>query len=104
MGICKDHCKFVLGPEAKFVLLTPLDSKALEHIRVNGKKLKDMSEVQLKPNDRIAIGPSALFLFKNVAHEALASMPDTPEDPIDFDFADMEMQTAIETEDSDLAT
>jgi len=41
----------------------------------------------LKPNDRICIGPSAIFLFKNKGKEADASMPDPDEDPISFDFA-----------------
>ena len=41
----------------------------------------------LKPNDRICIGPSAIFLFKNKSNEADASIPDLDDDPISFDFA-----------------
>lgn len=98
MGICKDHCKFELGPAQTFVLLTPLDKKAPDFIRVNGKKLTSMDQVKLRPNDRIQVGPSALFLFKNKEHEDEASMPDTEADPITFDFADNEVIEAEEAE------
>lgn len=50
-----------------------------------------MEAVKLRPNDRIAIGPSALFLYKNVSKEAEASLPDTAANPITFDFADNEV-------------
>ena len=40
-----------------FVLVTALDDKAVSQIRINGKVLTGMEEVQLRPNDRIAIGP-----------------------------------------------
>lgn len=50
-----------------------------------------MDGVILKPNDRISIGPSALFLFKNKQKEDEASMPDSEDDPISFDFASEEM-------------
>ena len=35
-----------------------------------------------------------MFLFKNNANEANASMPDTPEDPISYDFASEEVYAA----------
>lgn len=79
-----------MEPEAKFVLLEPLDQQAIPQIRVNGKVLTSKTPVQLKPNDRIAIGPSSFFVFKNRAHEDEASRPDTDEDPITFDFAEEE--------------
>ena len=50
-----------------------------------------MDGVELKPNDRICIGPSAIFLFKNKQNEANASMPDNDDDPISFDFANDEV-------------
>jgi hypothetical protein len=50
-----------------------------------------MEGVQLKPNDRICIGPSSLFLFKDKQNEAQASMADTDENPITYDFACEEM-------------
>lgn len=50
-----------------------------------------MDGLILKPNDRICIGPSAVFLFKNKAHEEDASMPDPDDDPISFDFASEEV-------------
>lgn len=65
IGIQPEHCKFRLGPKFTFVFLTPLDPKACSQIRVNGKKLKDMSEIKMRPNDRICIGPSSYFVYKN---------------------------------------
>ena len=59
----------------------------MEHCKVNGVALKSMDGVILKPNDRICLGPSAIFLFKNKAHEGDASMEDTDENPISFDTA-----------------
>lgn len=90
-GIQPEHCKFVLGPQQTFVFLTPLDPKAISQIRVNGKVLTSMEEVKLRPNDRICIGPAALFIYKNKQKESEASMPDTEEDPITFDFASEEV-------------
>lgn len=55
-----------------------------------------MSEVKLRPNDRIQIGPSALFLYKNVGKDHEASRPDTEEDPITFDFASEEVRIVDE--------
>lgn len=63
----------------------------MEHIRVNGKVVTSMEGILLRPNDRICIGPSAVFLFKNQAHEDQASMPDPEDDPISFDFASDEV-------------
>jgi len=50
-----------------------------------------MDSVKLRPNDRIAIGPSALFLYKNMKQEADASIPDNDDDPITYDFASEEV-------------
>ena len=64
-----------------------------------------MDCVILKPNDRICLGPSAFFLFKNKADEENASMPDTDEDPITFDDASEEIvkyDTKIEEEEQKL--
>ena len=72
-------------------MLKPLDKKALKWIKINGHCLTKMDGVELKPNDRICIGPSAIFLFKNKQNEANASMPDSEEDPISFDFASDEV-------------
>jgi hypothetical protein len=47
------------------VLVQPLDVKAVTQIRVNGVVMTSMDEIKLRPNDRIAIGPSALFIYKN---------------------------------------
>lgn len=63
----------------------------MAHIRVNGKPLENEEGILLKPNDRICIGPSAVFLYKNKANEAEASMPDPEDDPISFDFANEEV-------------
>jgi len=80
-----DHCKLIA--EGDHIRIVALDQKALPHIKVNGVPLSSMEGVVLKPNDRIAIGPGAMFLFKNKSKEAEASMPDPDDDPISFDFA-----------------
>jgi len=74
-------------------MLVPLVEKSLEHTKINGKKITNMQGVVLKPNDRICIGPSAIFLFKNRDKEADASMPDLESDPISFDFASEEVES-----------
>ena len=63
---------------------------AAQHIRVNGN-LVNPKGVTLRPNDRICIGPSAIFLFKHKAKEQDASMPDPEDDPISFDWAENEV-------------
>jgi len=68
-----------------------MSDKAMEHIRINGKTIESMEGVILKPNDRICIGPSAVFLFKNKEKEDDSSMPDPDDDPISFDFASEEV-------------
>ena len=75
-------------------MLIPLDENGLKHTKVNGQKLDSMKGVKLRPNDRICIGPSALFLFKHRDKESEASMPDTEADPITFDFASEEAEGA----------
>lgn len=67
-GITPDHCQFITEPDGT-VRFKPLDKKAMEHCKVNGVSLTSMDGVILKPNDRICLGPSAIFLFKNKAHE-----------------------------------
>ena len=65
-----------------------------------------MEEVKLCPNDRIQLGPSALFVYKNRSKEHEQSRPDTDEDPITFDFAQDEVRMAdqgISNEDQLLA-
>ena len=37
----------------------------MEHCKINGVALTNMDGKVLKPNDRICLGPSAIFLFKN---------------------------------------
>lgn len=88
-GVQPDHAQFETTPEG--IRLKPLNEKAMEHIKVNGKPFTSMDGVVLKPNDRICIGPSAVFLFKNKAKEEEASMPDPDDDPISFDFANEEV-------------
>jgi len=85
-GITPDHCTFVTEADGT-VRFKPLNEKAMEHCKVNGIALKSMEGVILKPNDRICLGPSAIFLFKNKAHEDTASMEDSDENPITFDTA-----------------
>jgi len=59
----------------------------MEHCKINGVALTNMDGVVLKPNDRICLGPSAIFLFKNKQNESNASMPDPDDDPISYDMA-----------------
>jgi len=68
----------------------PLSEKAIPNCKVNGFKIK-LDGVILRPNDRICIGPSAYFLFKNKKNEANASIPDLDSDPITFDLASEEV-------------
>lgn len=84
-----DHAVFENTPEG--TRLKPMAEDAIQHIRINGKPLDSMEGVILKPNDRICIGPSAIFLFKNKQKEEEASMPDPDDDPISFDFASEEV-------------
>jgi hypothetical protein len=82
----------VLGSNGVHVYLTPLDPKAVSQIRVNGHVCTDMKEVKLRPNDRICIGPAALFIYKNKQKEAEeSSMVDTEDDPITHEFASEEV-------------
>lgn len=85
-GITPDHCQFVTQEDGT-VRFKPLDAKAMEHCKVNGVSLTSMEGVILKPNDRICLGPSAIFLFKNKAKEDASSMEDSEENPITFDTA-----------------
>ena len=59
----------------------------MEHVKINGIAITSMEGVILRPNDRICLGPSAMFLFKNKKNEANASMQDPDDDPISFDLA-----------------
>ena len=90
-GIMPNHAKIEMINGTWPCMFIPLDEKALPHIRVNGKLMKDMKGQQLKPNDRICLGPSAMFLYKNKLNEANCSMPDPIDDPIQFDFASEEV-------------
>ena len=53
-----------------------------------------MNEVKLRPNDRIQLGPSSLFIYKNRSKDHEQSMEDTEENPITFDFAQDEARIA----------
>lgn len=90
-GIVTNHCKIEMINGTWPCNICALDEKALPHIRVNGKLLPSMEGITLKPNDRICIGPSAMFLYKNKLNEANCSMPDPEEDPISFDYATEEV-------------
>ena len=89
-GIELNHCSFEKLPNGG-ILLKPLVEKAMKNIKVNGHTLNDLNGVLLKANDRICIGPSAIFLFINKLQEHEASMHDTPDNPITFDFASEEI-------------
>lgn len=61
----------------KGTTIKPLCKEAVEFISINGKPMKDMKAVLLKPNDRIVFGTSSVFLFKHNLNEKDASMADT---------------------------
>lgn len=100
-GIEPDHAKFELTEDGH-VKLVPLSEKAMPNCKINGVKITSMDGIILKPNDRICIGPSAIFLFKNKQNEADASMPDTEADPISFDLACEEVQMNENVEEKNL--
>ena len=98
LHIYKDHCKFELDAESKFLLVTALEEKANEHVRINGKCLKPNETTTIKPNDRVAIGPNVVFLFKHTEYEREASMKDTKDEPITLDYALEEIENAQDNE------
>lgn len=63
-GIQPDHAIFKTLPSGH-VKLQPLNENAMPNCKVNGFKITSMEGRILAPNDRICIGPSAYFLFKN---------------------------------------
>lgn len=85
-GIEPDQCVFVHESDGN-VMLIPSVEKAMPNIKVNGFRFTTMEPRKLDPNDRIMIGPSAIFLFKNKLKETELTRPDTDEDPISFDDA-----------------
>ena len=85
-GIEAEHCRFELQPDGE-VGVVPLSEKAMPNIKINGVKIADMSGIRLRPNDRICLGPSSMFLFKHMAKAGDASRPDPEDDPITYDVA-----------------
>ena len=85
-GVSDNHVKWVIEEDGS-VRLVPLDEKALPQIKVNGKTVESMEGVIMKPNDRICIGPAAIFLFKNRDKEDGSEKPDTADNPITYDDA-----------------
>ena len=89
-GIDTDHVKWVLQDDGT-VKIIPLSEKAMPQIKVNGVALTSMDGLVLKANDRICIGPSAIFLFKNDSKLDDSCMKDPADDPISFEFASDEV-------------
>ena len=67
--------------------MVPSVEKAKPNIKINGYRFESMEPKQLEANDRICIGPSAIFLFKNKSKENANTREDTDENPILFDDA-----------------
>lgn len=78
--------------------MTPSVEKALPNIKINGFRFESMEPKQLEANDRICIGPSAIFLFKNKLKENENTKEDTEENPISFDDACEEVYEAENAE------
>jgi hypothetical protein len=72
-------------------MITPLAEKAMKNIKINGYKFESMEGKLLKPNDRVCIGPSAIFLYKHKQKETDDTKPDTEDEPISFDDASEEV-------------
>lgn len=68
VGIQTDHCTFSTNDEG-ITTVTAGNTKAAEQLRINGKKVTSIEPITLRPNDRICIGPSAMFLYKNIPKE-----------------------------------
>ena len=85
-GIEPDQCVFTYLPDGN-VTLTPSVEKAMPNIKINGFKFESMTPKQLEANDRICIGPSAIFLFKSRSKENENTKEDSEENPILFDDA-----------------
>lgn len=96
-GIKPNHCKLHLDENGDAIIQC-LDEKATDQVKINGKDLKTMDPVKLKPNDRICIGPSAIYLFKNNAKLDDSCHQDAADDPITFDFASDEVYVAENAE------
>jgi hypothetical protein len=96
-GIKDNHLKLIQTEDGNAQLI-PLDESALSQITINGKKMSAMDPYTLKPNDRICIGPSAIFLFKNRNKEDDSCTKDTAEEPITFDFASDEVYVSENSE------
>ena len=63
VGVEPNHCSFNTNDDGTVQLL-PDSEKAAKNIKVNGHPCPIIGLV-LRPNDRICIGPSAIFIFKN---------------------------------------
>jgi hypothetical protein len=98
VGIQTDHVVFECNEEGE-TTIKACNTAAADYLRINGKKVGSIDPIVLKPNDRICIGPSAVFLYKNIPKEAeCASMPDPASDPISYDLAAEEIYNAEEEE------
>lgn len=92
-GIADNHAKLVMLEDGNCTIQA-LEEKAKEHTKINGKSVTVLDPVPLTPNDRICIGPSAIFLYKNKKCEDDTCHPDPEDDPITFDFASDEVYVA----------
>ena len=70
----------------------------MQYIKINGASITSMDGMILKVHDRICFGLSSIFLYKNKSKEDEAGMPDTDENPINYDQA-VEEVSQIENED-----
>jgi len=85
VGIQMHHCTFETTKDGTFIV--PGNEAAMSSISINGVKLTSMSKQKLKANDRIVFGNSSAFLFRNQDRAKEASVQDTKENPISYEFA-----------------
>lgn len=99
VGVQETHAVFETTD--KGTMLKPLCQEACAHTFLNGKPLKDLKGVMLKPNDRVIIGTGSCFLFRNEDKAAAdAEIQDTKEKPITHEFA---MKEKMDLENAALA-
>jgi hypothetical protein len=95
VGIQLQHCKFETSSDGTFI--TPLSEAAMGAITINGTKLTSMKKTKLKANDRIIFGNASAFLFRNQDKASEATVQDSKEHPITYEYA-MNEKTAKENE------
>jgi len=86
IGIQEKHANIYTDSDGNTVIKAMCEA-ATEHIYVNGQKLTSTVPKPLMSNDRIIFGVSSVFLFRHQDMDSKASIVDSPENPITYEFA-----------------